>query len=242
VAAGWRAGRSRSARRQRNLALRGSAYLQSPPVSRPGSWSCAAIAVIALSPVALARADGEQPGVIAWPPGPDWPPTTLLTERGRSPRYFSEPKAIQGIGLRPSLKGMGRIQPPPDYRSFTLAGDLHLVGRFGLGRGRSLGLWPELGYAISGTGGHYASAGLGLASQTPPGMRLSFGLVPRAVIGRREGELALGVRTSALLELYFDDGNAWGLELCHQFTRAGGIDLHELGAGITLIWLPRRWD
>lgn len=211
-------------------------------VNRSGARSHLALGVLALCAAASARADEDPPGPIVWPPAPDWPSTTPITGRGSSPRYFSESRPIKGIGLRPSLKGMGRITPPEDYRNFVLAGDLHLVGRFGFGRGRSFGLWPELGYVISGTGGHYASAGIGLASQTPPGVKVSFGLVPRALVGVREGALATGVRTSALVELFFDDGNAWGLELCHQWTRAGGIDLHEVGGGISLTWLPKRWD
>lgn len=189
-----------------------------------------------------AWAEEDRRPQIHWSTGADWPTVTTVPELGESPRYFREPHALLGLGLRPSLKGMGRLDPPADYRSFVLAGDLHLAGRFGLGHGRSIGLWPEVGYLFSGTGGHYASAGLGLGSQTPAGMKVSFGLVPRGVFGWREGSLATGVRTSVLAELYFDDGNAWGLELCHQWTRAGGIDLHELGAGISLTWLAKRWD
>lgn len=211
-------------------------------MNRSGALSPIAIGVLALCTAASARADEERPGLIVWPPAPPWPPATHVTERGTSPRYFGESLPIRGIGLRPSLKGMGRISAPEEYRNFVLAGDLHLVGRFGFGRGRSFGLWPELGYVISGTGGHYASAGIGLASQTPPGMKFSLGLLPRALVGTREGALATGVRTSAIVELFFDDGNAWGVELCHQWTRAGGLDLHEVGGGISLTWLPKRWD
>lgn len=211
-------------------------------MNRSGVLCHIAIGVLALGAAALARADEQRPGPIVWPSAPAWPITTRITGRGTSPRYFGERRPVKGIGLRPSLKGMGRIAPPEDYRNFVGAGDLHLVGRFGFGRGRSFGLWPELGYAISGTGGHYASAGIGLASQTPPGVKVSFGLIPRALVGTREGALATGVRTSALVELFLDDGNAWGVELCHQWTRAGGIDLHEVGGGISLTWLPKRWD
>lgn len=212
------------------------------PVKRSFVLSLLALGAISLCAAASVQAEEERAGPIVWPPGPDWPATIRVEEHGTSPRYYGESKPIKGIGLRPSLKGMGRIAPPEEYRNFVLAGDLHLVGRFGFGRGRSFGLWPELGYVISGTGGHYASAGIGLASQTAPGVKVSLGLVPRALVGTREGALATGVRTSALVELYFDDGNAWGVELCHQWTRAGGIDLHEVGGGISLTWLPKRWD
>ena len=179
---------------------------------------------------------------------PPWPPVDEVHEEGRSPEWYRKPQPIVGIGFRPSVKGVTRIDAG-DRATMAFAADIHAVGRIGLGRGsRVLGLWPEAGYAYSGSEGHFLSAGIGPALQTPtPWLQpipdaLSFGIVPHLLAGSRDGRGALGLRTSAIAEVYFDDGNAWGLEVAHQVTRAGDVTLHELTFGISLTWLAQRWD
>jgi hypothetical protein len=179
---------------------------------------------------------------------PAWPATEEIREEGESPAYYQRPKPIVGIGLRPSVKGIARIDAG-DRATMAFGADLHVVGRLGLGRGRRvLGLWPEAGYVYSGSEGHFASAGIGPALQTPtPWLQpipdaLSFGIVPHLLAGSRDGHGALGLRTSAIAEVYFDDGNAWGLEVAHQITRAADVTLHEITFGISLTWLGHRWQ
>lgn len=177
-----------------------------------------------------------------------WPPVDEVHEEGESPNWYRKPKPIVGIGLRPSVKGVARIDGG-DRATMTFAADVHAVGRIGIGRGqRAFGLWPEVGYAYSGSEGHFLSAGIGPALQTatpwlqPIPDALSFGIVPHLLAGSRDGHGALGLRTSAIAEVYFDDGNAWGLEVAHQVTRAADVTLHEITFGISLTWLGHRWD
>lgn len=176
----------------------------------------------------------------------EWPAREVIREQGPSPYWFRERKPIVGVGLRPSLKVVGRLGDVGDLHRFASGVDLHAVGRIGIGRGRTVGLWPEIGYVQTGTDGRYASLGLGIASQPPPlyttfSSGLAFGLVPHLLVGRRSDQLARGLRTSALAEIYLDDGNAWGLELAHQMIVTADRVTHELTFGISLTWLAQQW-
>lgn len=98
---------------------------------------------------------------------PAWPAVEDVREEGESPRYYREPKPIVGIGVRPSVKGVARVDGG-DRATLAFGADAHLVGRIGIGRGRRVpGLWPEVGYLYSGSEGHFLSAGVGPALQTP---------------------------------------------------------------------------
>ncbi|MGZ3475158.1 MAG: hypothetical protein ACXWUG_13290 [Polyangiales bacterium] len=177
----------------------------------------------------------------------DWPPIEAIEEQGESPSYFREQKPIVGLGLRPSIKGSVRLgEPPESLRRSAFGFDVHAVGRLGIGRGRTFGLWPEVGYVSTGANGRFASVGLGIASQTPPlyttfASGLSLGVVPHFLLGEREGARATGLRTSLLAEIYLDDGNAWGLEVAHQTITQTGETSHELTFGISLTWMAHRW-
>jgi hypothetical protein len=177
---------------------------------------------------------------------PPWPPFVEVREVGPSPRYYRETKPIVGVGLRVSPKFVTRLEDTEGFARAAFGFDVHAVGRLGVGRGRTFGLWPELGYVQTGVNGRFASLGLGVASQTPPLETtflsgLSLGVVPHLLVGRREGESAIGARTSLLAELYLDDGNAWGIELCHQSVRSGDHTTHELAIGLSLTWMAKRW-
>lgn len=183
------------------------------------------------------------------PDEPAWPDVHIVEEQGESPLYYRLPKPIVGAGIRPSPKAIARLDDGgTDRATFAFGLDVHAVGRIGLGRGtHTIGLWPEAGYVFSGSDGHYLSLGIGPALQSgrpwlqpiPDG--LSFGLVPHLLYGTRDDVRAWGVRTSAIGEVYFDDGNAWGLELAHQVTRANDVTVHELTFGISLTWLGQQW-
>lgn len=207
---------------------------------------------LALSGAAHAG-DVERAGVrheIPWQPPPiAWPKTNVVREQGEGPRYYRLRKPIVGAGVRPAIKGLGPIAGSDPSRALAFGFDAHIAGRIGIGRGeRTFGLWPEAGYVFSGGSGHFASVGLGPAVQTPtPYLApfpegLSFGLVPHLLWGVRDDARAVGVRTSWLAEIYFDDGNAWGLEIGHQLTRWNGIESHEVFFGISLTLLAARWD
>jgi hypothetical protein len=182
---------------------------------------------------------------------PAWPSAHVVREDGESPYYYRARKPIVGIGLRPSVKGLVRVAgtgEANDGSAFAFGFDAHAIGRIGFGRSeRAFGLWPEAGYVFSGADGHFASVGIGPASQTPtPWLSpipsgLSFGIVPHLLLGVREGQSATGLRTSGIAEVYFDDGNAWGLELCHQVIRWGDVTVHEVSLGISLALLVHRW-
>jgi hypothetical protein len=171
---------------------------------------------------------------------PPWPESRVFTERSGSPLFWRKPKPIAGIGVRPGIKGLMRVAGTDDGKPLAFGFDANVIGRFGLGRGaHTFALWPEAGYVFSGGSGHFGSVGLGPALASVP-VGISVGLVPRLLLGVRDGRAAQGLRTSALAEVTFDDGNAWGLEACHQVTSFGDATVHEVSFGISLTLLAKR--
>jgi hypothetical protein len=171
------------------------------------------------------------------------PVPAVIEEQGPSPLYYRNPddrwngagRLTLGTATRLPLGG---ATAQTAFRLDVLVGAGLAFRRQGL-----LSILGEAGYSFVGFSENYVTCGLGpfLRSKHEDWVegadRRSFwdkawlGLVPRALLGSNDGELAVGVRTVLML----GSENA-GLELAHQYVNTPTRTVQEVQ--VAFVWYP----
>ncbi|MBS1123633.1 MAG: hypothetical protein H6Q90_5861 [Deltaproteobacteria bacterium] len=173
---------------------------------------------------ALASSSAAEPGLDL--PEPSAPAPRVIVEDSPGPVYYRLPRDTRAL----SRSGLG-----VELRSSRAGFALDLLGgaSIQLARGGRSALWIEGGYAYAGFGDHLLALGAGPAIELGPAIldeahAVRLALVPHALIGRCDGELGYGLRTSAIASFLW-----YGIEVAHQYLVVGERTRHEVHVMIT---------